>query len=181
MKQKNNDNLKNSLINVVKVQYAFILIYIAQIIAYDAAKLITPESVLNRWYAAAGITVATTIVWYFAKNKPTIVHHKVLTWALVLANIAFATFNVYSQRGMASKAVIFFVIPIVISAILLSRTALLSAAILSVAAYTTASVAYFVNYFNEGYKIELYGEILFYSSILILTSILMWVIIRTRK
>lgn len=181
MKQKNSNWLKESLIKVSKLQLVFVVLYIAQIIAYDAAKLITPETVLNRWYAAAGLTVVATLVWYVVKTKTTsISQDRLLVWLLIIANILFATYNVYAQRGMASKAIVFFFIPVIISAVLLSRAALFSTAILCIAAYTTAAVAYFVNYFNEGYKIELYGEILFYSSTLILVSALTWIIVKNK-
>lgn len=173
--------LKNSLVRVAKIQLALVLVYVAQIIAFDSAKLITPDVVLDRWYAIGGIAVLAAAVWYIARSKATTLnHYKLLTWALILANIAFAAFNVYTQRGMASRAVLLFVIPIAIATILHSRVALFSTAIISVAAYTTAAVAYFVNYFNEGYKIELYGEILFYSGALLIIAALLWAALKSK-
>ena len=181
MKQKHPHWLKNSLVRVAKVHFLLILAYVAQIIAYDASKLITPQVVLQRWYAAAALTGVVVAVWYLARSKVNnISTYKLLTWVLILADISFAVFNVYTQRGMASRAVVLFLIPIIISAILLSRVALFTTAILCVAAYTSASVAYFVNYFNEGYKIELYGEILFYSSIFMAAALALWAVIKSK-
>lgn len=181
MKQIHPHWLKYSLVRVAKIHFLIVIAYIGQIIAYDASKLITPEVVLQRWYAAAALTAVAATVWYLARGKVNnLSKYKFLTGALILADIAFATFNVYTQRGMASRAVVLFLIPVIISAILLSRVALFTTAILCVAAYTSASVAYFVNYFNEGYKVELYGEILFYSSIFIVTALALWAVIKSR-
>ncbi|MGI9027540.1 MAG: hypothetical protein ACR2FM_01695 [Candidatus Saccharimonadales bacterium] len=182
MKQKHPHWLKNSLVRVAKIQLALVVIYVAQIMAYDAAKLITPEAVLQRWYAVAGLTIVSVGVWYLARGKAaTLNHYKLLTWLIILTDIAFAVFNVYTQRGMSSRSVALFFIPIIISSILLSRVALFTTAILCVAAYTTTAVAYFVNYFNEGYKIELYGEISFYSSLFLLAAALLWVALKSKR
>lgn len=182
MKQKHPHWLKNSLVRVAKIQLALIVIYIAQVIAFDAAKLITPEAVLDRWYAAAGVTVVAVIVWYIARGRATTLnHYKLLTWLLIGSGIIFAAFNVYIQRGMSSRAVLLFVIPIAIATILHSRIALFSTAILSIVAYTTAAIAYFVHNFNEGYKIELYGEILFYSGALLVVSALLWAALKSKQ
>lgn len=167
-KKKTDSNwLKSSLVRVAKIHFVFAIIYIAQIIAYDASKLVTPDVVLDRWISVALLAAVSAIVWYLARNKAqTTNSYKFMAWALIIADIAFAAFNVYTQRGMASRAVFLFVIPILVSAVLLSRVALFSTAVLASAAYTTAAIAYFVNYFNEGYKVELYGEILLYSALL---------------
>lgn len=181
MKQKHPHWLKSSLVRVTKTHLLLVAAYVAQIIAYDASKLITPDVVLQRWYAAAALTAVITVVWYLAKSKVNnLSTYKFLTWTLIFADIAFAVFNVYTQRGMASRAVILFLIPIIISAILLSRVALFSTAIVCAVAYTTTSVAYFVNYFNEGYKIELYGEILFYSAVFICAAFVLWSVIKAK-
>jgi heme/copper-type cytochrome/quinol oxidase subunit 4 len=89
-----------------------------------------------------------------------------------------ASFNVYVQRGMASRAVALYAIPLVVSTVLMSRAALLTTAALCVAAYTTTAVSYFVLNFNEGYKIELYGEITSYSVYFVILAALLWVSIR---
>lgn len=181
MKQKHPHWLKNGLVRAAKIHFILAAAYAAQIIAYDAAKLITPDVVLQRWYAVAALTAAAAVIWYLARSQAnSLTTHKFLAVTLILADIAFAVFNVYTQRGMASRAVILFLIPIIVSAILLSRVALFTTAVICIAAYTTASIAYFVNNFNEGYKIELYGEILFYSAVFIMAAGLMWSVIKTK-
>lgn len=182
MKQKHPHWLKNSLVRVAKIQLILVILYMAQIIAYDSSKLITPDVLLWRWYAIAGVAIVSVAVLYLARSKVTHPeHYKMLVWALILADIAFAAFNVYTQRGMASRSVALFLIPVIISTILLSRVALFSTAILCVVVYTTTAVAYFVNFFNEGYKIELYGEIFFYSSLFLIAAGMLWAALKAKR
>lgn len=179
MTKKTVSNLKTSLNRTTKIHYAFAGLLALQVIIYDAAKLITPEAVLKRWQVIAGLVVVTTIVWYLAKAR--LAHeygYRLLTLALVLTDIAVASAYVYEQRGMASRAVLLYIVAIATVAILKSKSALFATAALSVAAYTTTAVTYFVVNFNEGYKVELYGEISFYSAIFFVVASLIWVAIR---
>ncbi len=181
MKQKHPHWLKNGLTRVAKIHFLIAVFYIYQIIAYDAAKLITPEVLLKRWVAIGLLTTVAVFVWYLARSKATTLgHYKQLAWILILSDIAFAAFNIYSQRGMSSRAVALFFIPIIISTILMSRVAVFATAILSAIAYSTSAVAYFVLNFNEGYKIELWGEVLFYSGMFIVAAMLLWSLVKTK-
>lgn len=158
------DWLHTSLQKVGVWHFLFVIGYGLQIVIYDASKVITPEVVLRRWYALAGLLIVSSLVWYLAHNKNNdIATYKRLIFLLISADIAFASFNVYTQRGMASRAVLLFAIPIVVSAILLSRAAIFTTALLASAVYIITAIAYFTYNFNEGYKAELYSEILFYS------------------
>jgi len=168
-------SLRAQTLRLSRAHFVYVLILASQIILYDAAKLISPESVLNRWAITAGLLVVTTLVWALAHqaNKSNLLYEK-LIYALILADIAVASFSVYSQRGMASRAVLLYVIPIVVAASLGKRVVLFGTAMLSIAAYTTTAIMYFVLNFNEGYKVELYGEIGFYSAIFLLLASLLW-------
>ena len=173
--------LKLGLTRAAKIHFLIVIAYIGQIIAYDASRLITPEQLMKRWFAAGGLLAVSAIIWYLARSKVNKTNTlKLMSWILIASDIAFAAFNVYQQRGMSSRAVLLFLIPILVSGILLSRVALFSTAILCIAAYTSACVAYFVNYFNEGYKVELYGEILFYSFVFLVSAMLLWAVFRTK-
>lgn len=179
MAKKSNLSLKNSLNRVTKIHFAYAGLLALQVIIYDAAQLITPEAVLKRWQVIAGLLVVTTIVWYLAKARLAHAYgYRLLTLALVVADIAVASAFVYEQRGMASRAVLLYIIAIATVAILRSKSALFATAALSVAAYTTTAVTYFVVNFNEGYKVELYGEIGFYSAIFFIVAGLIWAAIR---
>lgn len=182
MKNKQVHWLRHGVIKTSQIHLLLILAYALQIVAYDASKLITPDVLLKRWFAAAALTGICVAVWYLARSQATSLNnYKILAWLIILSDIAFAAFNVYTQRGMSSRAVLLFFIPIIVSTILLSRVALFSTAFLCIAAYTTAAIAYFVNYFNEGYKIELYGEIIFYSTTFVVAAALLWTALKTKR
>lgn len=143
----------------------------AQIILYDAGKVLTPSMVMWRWIAAAILLIGTAAVWQLAHNtNKNVGFYKRLIYGLILLDIAVATFGVYTQRGMASRTVFLYAIPIAVSAILLSRAALYTTAVLCIAAYSAAAITYFVLNFNEGYKIELYGELGFYSAMFLVLA-----------
>ncbi len=167
---------------VASLHYLYALCLAVQLIAFDAGKLITPEVTLKRWISISLLLVVTTIVWYISKDslgQPSTIKKLLLT--LIIADTAMASFLIYLTRGFASKAVALYFIPIIISAVLARRSALMSSALLCVAAYVSTCVAYFVFNFNEGYKLELYGEIGFYSAMLIVGSMLIWVFVRPSR
>lgn len=174
--------LKLNSVRIAQFHFVLILLFSVQTIVYHTSKVITPDLLMKRWIATASLLVVATILWYFAKNKVTSLGgFRAVIYALIIADVAFASFNVYTQRGYASKSVALFIIPIFIAAVLTSRSALIASALLSVAAYTTTAVVYFVNNFNEGYSAELYGEIAFYSALYLLLAALLWTLVRKQK
>ena len=180
-KQKSDNHwLRNSVIRTTHWHFILVTFLMGQIILYDASKLITPEVVMQRWLVTTLLLATAAAVWFLARSKITnsTLFYMSLTFALIIVDIIVASFNVYTQRGMASRAVLLFAIPIIVSAILMSRVALFTTALLCIAAYTATAVSYFVLNFNEGYKVELYGEIGFYSLTLLLFAGLLWVVIR---
>lgn len=158
---------------LARVHFLIVGAFAAQVVIFDAWQLIAPESVLQRWIAVLSLLAAVTTIWYLAHGKRTNDYAKRLIFSLALADIAFASFAVYTQRGMASRAVFLFVIPIIVVAAIRSRAAIMAAAIISSAAYILSAVSYFVLNFNEGYKIELYGEVGFYCMMLLVVGCLL--------
>ncbi len=134
---------------------------------YDAWQLIAPTAVLQRWVAILSLLAAVTAIWYLAHGNRDNSYARRLVFYLALSDIAFASFAVYNQRGMASRAVALFVLPILVITSLRNRAAILAMSIFCSAAYIGAAVSYFVFHFNEGYKIELYGEVGFYCLVFI--------------
>lgn len=161
---------------VSRFHFVYVLLFVAQTVVFHATKLITPELLLQRWLAVSGLAVVTIFVWLLARTQTaTAVAYRIAISLLIAADIAFAAFNVYTQRGYASKSVFLFLIPIVVAVMLLNRSALFATAALSIAAYTTVTIMYFVNNFNEGYMAEMYAEIGFYSGLFLLAAGLLWV------
>lgn len=147
--------------------------FAVQIMIFDAWQLIAPTAVLQRWVAVLLLLSSSTIVWYLAHGSKYVSKAHMLVFYLALSDIAFAAFAVYNTRGMASRAVVLFVLPIIVVTALRNRAAILATSILCSAAYITAAVSYFVLHFNEGYKIELYGEVGFYSVIFLVVGALL--------
>ncbi len=176
------DWLQTGLIRLTRIHFLFVFAYAIYIIISDGTHLITPELVLQRWTMNAVLLAGTVILWYLARNRvASSMYYRMLIYALILLDIAMASFNVYTQRGMASRAVMLFALPIVVSAILLSRSAIFMTAALSTAAYSLAAVRYFVVNFNEGYKAELYTEVGFYCACFFLLAAVLSVLVRFKN
>ena len=170
---KQSDSLSFSVLRLARVHFLYIFAFAVSIIVYDSSKLISPNAVLNRWKLVTLMVLVVTSVWYFARaKKDNISIQKGLVALLVFADILFASFLVYADRGMASLAVALFAVPIITSASLWSRSAVLATATLCTAAYGYASVKYFVDFFNEGYKVQLYSTIGFYGAIFFVIALL---------
>ena len=173
---------KTRIRRVTGLHFFYILALITQLIAYDAGKLIEPVVVLRRWAVILLLLTVVTVVWYKVQNKSlTQIQLNRLTYSLILTDIFVASFHVYVQRGMASKAVFLFVIPLIVAACLQRKKALIATSLFCITAYLLAAIGYFILNFNEGYKLELYGEIGFYSAMLLLASFALWLIARPNQ
>ena len=174
--------LRQSAIRVARVHFVLIGVYVATVIAYDAFNLITEDALLARWTMASILLVASAIFWYLTRiDGKASGYYGWIIYGFIMLDMALASFSVYTQRGMASKSVFLYVIPIVIAALLLRRAALYMVATISVAAYSLTAIWYSVNNPSEGYKIELYGEVGFYSALLFVVAALLWGVIRSKN
>ena len=174
--------LQAAVLRVTRVHFFFVLAYAVSIVAFDSWNLIPPESLAKRWTMAAVLLAVNTVLWYAARARgQRELYYKLLTVVLVITDIYLAAFMVYAERGMASRGVALFAIPIVISAALLSRSAVYATAALCTAAYSLAAVRYFAAFPSEGYKIELYGVIAFYSAGFFILAALLGVIVHARR
>jgi hypothetical protein len=181
-KLKFQDWLQSVLIRLCRIHFSLIAVYVVYVVASDATMLVTASATYDRWSAIALLATVNTLVWYFARApKKSANYYRLLAYALIVTDIALATFSVYSTRGMASRAVMLYSIAIVSSAILLSRVAILATATLSAASYGMAAIKYFTDYFNEGYKAELYIEVGLYIAIFYILAAILGVIIRFNK
>lgn len=149
---------------VANINFLFILAYSLNIIIIDSWNLITPEAVSQRWIAVAALAAMNTFLWYAAREKSSSTfYYKMLLFAHVISTTIFAAFNVFVQRGIASRAVALFIVPIVIATAFRTKRALLATTAFCAAGYAIAVTQYAFNHPGEGYKVELYGELVFYS------------------
>lgn len=173
--------LQTGSLRLARVHFYLIAVYAAYIIVSDAWNLVTRELVWQRWAIAGVMLIITTAVWFAARSTVrTGGYYRALIIIMVLLGIALATFAVYTERGMASRGVALYVLPIISSAVLLSRSALFGAAALSTAAYVLAATRYFFVYFNEGYKAELYTTLGLFSAFFFILAAVLWVVLRAR-
>lgn len=181
MKKVEKQSFQNVVVRVARVHFLLIGVYALYIALSDAWKLITPQVVLQRWIAVGSILVVTTAIWYIAKsyhNKTSF--NKLLLFVFIVQDLLFASFNVYSTRGMASRAVILFLMPIITSAFFGTRVALYATATFSTAFYTMSAIKYYFDFPGEGYRIELYAELAFFSAIFFVFAALLSALVRSR-
>ena len=174
--------LQTTAVRVTRIHFLYIAFYMLSIIVFDSWNLYTHEAVSELWTAAGILLGANTVLWYvarmkFSKNSV----YVAIVLALIAADIVFASYNVFWQRGLASKSVILFAVPIITAATLRSRSTLLSTTTLCAAAYSTMSVRYFYQNYGESYRVELYGTIGFYSALFFVLAALLLVIILPRQ
>ncbi len=174
--------LQVRLLGVARAHFWYVGFIAISIVAFDSTHLITRENVQKRWMSAVLLLVATTLTWYFVRrNSKNESYYQILTYALIVTDILFAAYFIYLDRGMASRNVVLFGVPLAVSTLLNSRAALFATAALCTAAYFFASTKYFFDYFNEGYKAELYGVLFLYSACFFVVAAILWAIIRYQK
>lgn len=170
-------------LRLARVHFFYVLAFAASIIVYDAWQLVPAAAILERWSVASGMLIVVTLIWYLSRShtiKLQPVVYRTFIYILVLLDIAVASFLVYVERGMASRGVALYAIPIAVSASLASRSTLYTTASLCTAAYWLSAIRYFVINFNEGYKVELYSTLAFYSATFFVLAVLLWIVVRDR-
>lgn len=170
-------NIKNILANpfgnisrLARYNFVFIAIFSIYIVIFDGGNVLTRQAVYYRWGFVALLMVANSILWVVSKKS---ISKSKIFWALalwVLATLSLAGFMTYSERGMASMSTVLYVLPIVAAAFYSSFTYTFAVSILCSAVYLLACTKYFYDFFNEGYRVQLYGEIFFYSGVFMLTG-----------
>ncbi len=174
------NSIRATLLRICRVHFVYIAVYLLAIIIFDSWNLLSQEAVIQRWTLAGALLVVNTIIWYLCKlklNNQNI--YKILLVCLIVADILFAAINVYWQRGMASKSVMLFTVPLISAALVRSRSLLLATASLSVAAYSIASVRYFFDNYGQGLRVELYGEVAFFSAMFFVLAWLLMISFRS--
>lgn len=156
--------------------------YMASTLIYDAWKLITVHDLAHRWEVGTILIVASSLLWYAASYKNSSDRHsKKILVSILFLDILFASYEVYTYRGMASRAIILFILPIIISGFLRTKRAIFTTATIVTAVYWLVGIEYFANHPSEGYKAELYGTLFFYGAIFYIAAALIAAITRQNK
>lgn len=181
-----NTKATNNLIHTTKsiaiVSVGFSVLFASLIGIYQAWKLQTPEVISQQWTA-----IALAFVSFFGlliaslRKNATAGYYYGINVAQIVTYLAFITFIIYSQRGMASTAIILYTIPILIAAVTRATAAVFITAGLSLTTYCLAALKYFRDFPSEGYKVELYGQLYFYSILLlVIASLIVLLLINKR-
>jgi hypothetical protein len=174
--------LRQNTIGIVRVHLALAALYAVFILASDAWNLVTREVTWWRWEMFGAFLIVTAAVGFLAraKTKQT-VYYRALIIAMVLLDVALATFVVYTERGMASRGVMLYALAVGTAGSLRSRSGIIAAGIVSAGAYVLAATRYFYVFFNEGYKAELYTTLALYGGAFLVLAFLLHIAIGPKE
>lgn len=157
----------------MRIHFGFVLAYALSIVVFDTWNLITHEGIMQRWTLIGVVFIVNVVAWYLARNSVrSQIYYKLLVMALVVTDTVFASVNVSWERGMASRYVALYAVPIALAAVLRSRRAMLTSASLCMAGYVMTTTKYFYQNYGEGLKVELYGVAFFFSALFFVVAAL---------
>lgn len=169
-------NIRHIVLRISRVHFLYLLAYLMSVIIFDSWNLLAKESVIERWTAAGAFIIVNTIIWYLCRAKLNIEYiYKIALAVLIGCGILFAAANIYWTRGMASKYVFLFAVPIISAGLSRSRSLLITTSAVSAATYSIVAVQYFNENYGQGVRAELYGEIIFFSSAFFILAGLMMI------
>jgi len=176
MKKKQTNPFQFTLTRITRTMYFLLGFFALSIALFDSGNLITREAVIDRWILCSALLAVNTLFWYLAvRDDAKIKASKLMITGLAVATLVFAGFMTYWERGMASTSTILYVLPLIIIATLKNRHALIAVATLSASTYSLAAVKYFNDFFNEGFRIQLYSSIVLYSGIIFVVAWLLMI------
>lgn len=174
--------LRAACLRLCRLHFGLLILYGVLVGVYDSAHLMAPDIIMKRSVTFGILLVANTALWYAAhKEVQRSSYYKWLIYGVVLIDLVLATASVYTDRGVASRDVALFALPIISAAVLVNRSAIYGTAFLSLAAYVAVSMRYYFLHPNEMLHVEIYGMLVFHSAIFLAVASLLWVVVRARK
>ncbi len=174
-------SVRYALLRATRTYFYLFGAFSATTIVADAWNLFERELTWQRWALTAALLSVNVVVWIIVRaDSLSEKYYRLLVWVLVAESLALACFVTYYERGMSSRGVALFAIPIATSAILLSKVTIYGTAALASAAYLTCCTKYFYDYFNEGYKVELYTTIGFYVASFFVLAVLLRIVVKAK-
>lgn len=174
--------LRSALVRLSRIHFILLVAYAITVAVYDSAHLMTPDIIMRRAILVSVILAGTCVIWYAShKEQADSKYYKRLLYALIALDLVLAGFSVYFDRGVASRDVVLFMLPIISSAALINRSAIYGTAIASAAVYFLSAMRYYYIRPNEMLHVELYGMLSFHMLLFFIASALLWVIVRARK
>lgn len=174
--------LQVSSVRITRVRFALVAIFIVNTIAADAWNLIPANYVLQRWTLLAVVAMANTFFWYASRTTAkSSGYYKALIYGQIIMDIVVISLLIYSQRGIDSLAVLLYAVPLISSAVLLTRSALFATATLCASTYVLSCIRYQFLHPGESYKVELYAELFLYGAVFFIMAALLYIVIRSKK
>ena len=174
--------LQTTAVRLARVHFIYVGFYLLSVVIFDASNLYTHQAISQLWTAGGVLAVAVTVLWFLARLKTNNSWYYIsVVLSLILVDIIFASYLVWWQRGLYSKSVMLFTVPILCAAALRSRSIIFGTAALSAAAYSTISVRYFFQNYGLGYRVELWGTVGFFSAMFLVLAFLLIIIINPTK
>jgi hypothetical protein len=171
--------LQTTTVRLTRAHFVYLGFYFLSIVIFDASNLYTHMAIAQLWTAGGVLLGMVAFLWAIARLKINDYwFYVIVALALIVADIVFASYLVWWQRGLYSKSVMLFTVPIVSAAALRSRSILLATSAVSAAAYSTISVRYFFTNYGLGYRVELWGTVGFFSAMFFVLALLLMIIIR---
>ncbi len=174
--------LQLSSLRLSRIRYVLIAIFVGGTLTADAWHLIPPGTVLQRWTYLGILGIVNTVFWYLSRSpSKSEAYYKLLIIAQIAVDILMISLFIYSQRGIASRGVALYALPIVASAVLLTRSAIYATATMCASAYALTAIRYQFLHPGEAYKVELYSELFVYCAIFFLIAAILQIIIRSKN
>jgi hypothetical protein len=171
--------LQTTAVRVTRVHFVYIAFYLLSVIIFDTWNLYTHQATSQLWTIGGVLLAVNAVLWFIARFKlANYWYYVAVILAIIVVDITFASYLVWWQRGLYSKAIMLYTVPIITAATTRSRSILLTTTTLSAAAYSTVSVRYFFNNYGLGYRVELWGTIGFFSAMLFVLALLLMIVIR---
>jgi hypothetical protein len=152
---------------LAKIQFSLVAVFAVYIIIFDSGNVLTREAVYHHWILEALLLAISSLFWVCTKKAPARVTFVVLLVCIAM-QLVLAGYSTYWERGMASMSTILYALPIASMALSGSRTYTVGTSLFAAAVYITACTKYFYDYFNEGYRVQLYGQLFFFSALFLL-------------
>jgi hypothetical protein len=170
-----------TLARISRTLFFFAGFYALSIVIFDSGNLITREAVIDRWTLLSGLLVVNTLCWLISAQMSHLFSSRVILRSiLAVSMLVVAGLTTYWERGMASTSTLFYVLPLLIIVTLKNRRMLLATATLAATTYAFATVKYFNDFFNEGYRIQLWGHIVLYGGTIFVCAWLLMVVTNLR-
>ncbi len=180
--QKHRTWLRAGLLRLCRVHFIVFLAYAALVAVFDSAHVLTPDVTVRRAGFVATTMLVTLTVWFMGhKEQSESSFYRRRIYALIAADILFISLSMYFDRGIASREVALYALPIVSAGALVNRSAVFGVAAASAVAYFATGMKYRFSYPNEMYNVELYGMMAFYILFMFALASLVWVVDRARK